>query len=958
MEAVKQTVAQNFGGGAHQAISESQQFALEQVPSLTGKIAVITGGSEGIGYACSHTMLTHDIKKLFILSVSKEVIDGAVNAVKEEMGQEAAEKMVWLQCDLSDWKKAKETADTIASQTDRIDIMINNAARGIMTYQTTDFGVDRHMALNHMGHVILNSHLLPTMKKTASEGNTVRIVMLASNAHQATPSDCKFESLDELNQDLGPNGQYGRSKLAAILYARYLGRHLTQAHPNILANATHPGFVDTKMSTQDIHEPYPLGGYAMSVGMAPLKKDIFMGAVSTMFAATKTSKSGEYLCPPAVPESGNRIGIMNVLKLQKKYPQFQQNEIFSFQDAFRKLDIEDKGYIDEATVIKATQQSERQPYDVVRQALKEVELDSSRRVELDDYVDLLSKVRGASPTQNRMSTGRSRGFSNAADGNGGAPSPGHQSKSSVSGKIQVQGSSANVTHTINEDERTEFTRHINAVLAGDPDIGNRLPFPTDTFEMFDECKDGLVLAKLINDSVPDTIDERVLNRAGKKIKSLNQFHMTENNNIVINSAKGIGCSVVNIGSGDIIEVREHLILGLIWQIIRRGLLGKIDIKLHPELYRLLEDDETLEQFLRLPPEQILLRWFNYHLKNAKWDKRVTNFSSDVKEGDNYTVLLNQLAPDLCSRSPLQNRDLLQRAEQVLQNADKLSCRKFLSPQSLVAGNPKLNLAFVANLFNTHPGLDPITDEEKAQVEDFDAEGEREARVFTLWLNSLDVQPAVNSLFDDLTDGTILLQAYDKVVPGSVNWRHVNKRPTSGAELMRFKAVENTNYAIELGKQMRFSLVGVQGADITDAQRTLTLGLVWQLMRRDISETLSALAQRLGKTEISDNEMVKWANEQSHKGGKGSSIRSFKDQAIGSGVFLLDVLNGMRSSYVDYDLVTSGRTDDEAYANAKLAISIARKMGATIWLVPEDICQVRSRLVVTFIGSLMATYEKM
>ena len=583
---------------------------------------------------------------------------------------------------------------------------------------------------------------------------------------------------------------------------------------------------------------------------------------------------------------------------------------------------------------------------------------------------LISKVRGGqAPTQAPMASGRVRGLSNAVDKRP-ASSSGHQSKSSVGGRIQVQGSSANVTHTINEDERTEFTRHINAVLAGDPDIGNRLPFPTDTFEMFDECKDGLVLAKLINDSVPDTIDERVLNRPGKKIKTLNAFHMTENNNIVINSAKGIGCSVVNIGSGDIIEVREHLILGLIWQIIRRGLLGKIDIKLHPELYRLLEDDETLEQFLRLPPEQILLRWFNYHLKNAKWDKRylslfhgiflakinfrVTNFSTDVKEGDNYTVLLNQLAPDLCSRSPLQTRDLLQRAEQVLQNADRLDCRKFLSPSSLVAGNPKLNLAFVANLFNTHPGLDPITEEEKLQVEDFDAEGEREARVFTLWLNSLDVQPAVNSLFDDLRDGSILLQAYDKVIPGSVNWRHVNKPPASGGELMRFKAVENTNYAIELGKQMHFSLVGVQGADITDGQRTLTLGLVWQLMRRDISETLSALAQRLGKREISDAEMVKWANEQSKKGGRNSSIRSFKDQAIGSGVFLLDVLNGMKSSYVDYDLVTTGRNDEEAYANAKLAISIARKMGATIWLVPEDICQVRSRLVVTFIGEYPTT----
>ncbi|KXJ90869.1 calponin homology domain-containing protein [Microdochium bolleyi] len=654
---------------------------------------------------------------------------------------------------------------------------------------------------------------------------------------------------------------------------------------------------------------------------------------------------------------------MNVIKLQRKFPQFQQGDIFSLTDAFHKLDVDDKGYIDEATAIKATQQSERQPYDVVRQALKEVELDSSRRVELEDYVGLIAKLRDSSPAQQRMNTGGAKpvvtpGVVSQRTGGAGGGAPGHASKGSV-GKIQVQGSNANITHTINEDERTEFTRHINAVLAGDPDIGSRLPFPTDTFEMFDDCKDGLVLAKLINDSVPDTIDERVLNVAGRKIKTLNAFHMTENNNIVIESAKGIGCSVVNIGSGDIIEVREHLILGLIWQIIRRGLLGKIDIKLHPELYRLLLEDETLEQFLRLPPEQILLRWFNYHLKAAGWHRTVNNFSSDVKDGENYTVLLAQIGSEYgCTRSPLQTSDLLQRAEQVLDNSDKLGCRKFLTPTSLVAGNPKLNLAFVANLFNTHPCLEPITEEEKQEVEDFDAEGEREARVFTLWLNSLDVQPAVVSFFDDLRDGTLLLQAYDKVIKGSVNWRHVNKRPASGNEVMRFKAVENTNYAIELGKQNGFSLVGIQGADITDGQKTLTLGLVWQLMRRDITITLSALAQKLGKREMTDAEMVKWANDMSRKGGRNSSVRSMKDPALASGVFLLDVLNGMKSSYVDYDLVTDGRTDEDAYLNAKLSISIARKMGATIWLVPEDICAVRSRLITTFIGSLMATSEKL
>lgn len=329
---------------------------------------------------------------------------------------------------------------------------------------------------------------------------------------------------------------------------------------------------------------------------------------------------------------------------------------------------------------------------------------------------------------------------------------------------------------------------------------------------------------------------------------------------------------------------------------------------------------------------------------------VKNFSSDVKDGENYSVLLAQIGPEYgVTRAPLQKQDLHERAEAVLQEADKLGCRKFLTPKSLVAGNPKLNLAFVANLFNNHPALDPITEEEKLEVEDFDAEGEREARVFTLWLNSLDVQPAVVSFFDDLRDGSILLQAYEKVIPGSVNPRHVNKRPAHGGEMSRFKAVENTNYAIELGKQNGFSLVGIQGADITDGQRTLTLGLVWQLMRKDITVTLSSLAQKLGKREITDSEMVRWANDMSRKGGRNSSIRSFKDPSIGSGIFLLDVLNGMKSSYVDYDLVTSGQTDEDAYLNAKLSISIARKLGATIWLVPEDICQVRSRLITTFIG---------
>jgi NAD(P)-dependent dehydrogenase (short-subunit alcohol dehydrogenase family) len=171
---------------------------------LSGKVAVVTGGSEGIGYGCTHTLLSKNISKLFILSVSKEVVDGAMNAVAQELGQDKADRTKWIQCDLTDWNRVAEVSKEIKDSTDRLDILINNAARGIMTYQLTDYGVDRHMALNHMGHVILTSRLLPLLKKTASQSDKVRIVNTTSNAHQNAPKDTKFNSLDDLNQDLGP----------------------------------------------------------------------------------------------------------------------------------------------------------------------------------------------------------------------------------------------------------------------------------------------------------------------------------------------------------------------------------------------------------------------------------------------------------------------------------------------------------------------------------------------------------------------------------------------------------------------------------------------------------------------------------------------------------------------------------------------------------------------------------
>lgn len=80
----------------------------------------------GIGYACSYHLLKNNIQKVFILSVSKEVVDGARDAIAKDLGEEAADRTRWVQCDLADWNKVAEVSKQIRQETDRLDILINN----------------------------------------------------------------------------------------------------------------------------------------------------------------------------------------------------------------------------------------------------------------------------------------------------------------------------------------------------------------------------------------------------------------------------------------------------------------------------------------------------------------------------------------------------------------------------------------------------------------------------------------------------------------------------------------------------------------------------------------------------------------------------------------------------------------------------------------------------------------
>ncbi|KAI1493549.1 retinol dehydrogenase 12 [Biscogniauxia mediterranea] len=236
MNTIKNTLGENLGGKA-QSLS-THQFSLDDVPDLSGKVAVVTGGSEGIGYACTHTLLQHGIAQRAALGP-----DAAA----------AAARTRWIQCDLADWpggqgRRRRDQAGRLAPG----DILINNAGRGAMSFELTDYGVDRHMAVNH-----------------------------TSNAHAAAaPGDVRFGSWA---------GTWGRAE-RAVRAQQAGGDPVGAAH------------------REDIYDAYPRAGVG-HVGLEPPQEDGLPGPPrpSCRYAATCATESGLYICPTAVPEEGSAL---------------------------------------------------------------------------------------------------------------------------------------------------------------------------------------------------------------------------------------------------------------------------------------------------------------------------------------------------------------------------------------------------------------------------------------------------------------------------------------------------------------------------------------------------------------------------------------------------------------------------------------------------------------------------
>ena len=261
--------------------------------SLNNKTVVISGATNGIGKAAAIELAKENPKMLFTYR-NQELADNLLAEIKD-LSTNAEVHAV--HCDFSSQDSIRKCATKIIDLCTNIDVLINNAGVVNTSYQETGDGIENTFAVNHLGYFLFTNLLINKMK---GEEET-RIISVSSAAHSFV-KEMQWEDINFKNNFRQGLRVYGQSKLANLLFTRYLAIKLST--DNISVNAIHPGGVNTSLGSQNkawyskplrlILRPFfrsPLKGAESIIYLAAKQND---GVTGEYFFDSKIAKSSTY----------------------------------------------------------------------------------------------------------------------------------------------------------------------------------------------------------------------------------------------------------------------------------------------------------------------------------------------------------------------------------------------------------------------------------------------------------------------------------------------------------------------------------------------------------------------------------------------------------------------------------------------------------------------------------------
>ena len=203
---------------------------------MHGKTCLITGGSDGIGYAAARELAQLGATVLIVGRNAMKTAT-AVERIIEETDNGAVR---YLLADLSSLGDVRRLAAQVKEGIPRLDVLVNNAGAIFLSHRRSVDGIEMTFALNHLGHFLLTTLLLDLLRDSAP----ARVVNVSSGAHFSA-ANFRLEDLPRPGSNGGYRA-YGRSKLCNILFTYELARRLEGS--GVTVNALHPGLVRTNIA--------------------------------------------------------------------------------------------------------------------------------------------------------------------------------------------------------------------------------------------------------------------------------------------------------------------------------------------------------------------------------------------------------------------------------------------------------------------------------------------------------------------------------------------------------------------------------------------------------------------------------------------------------------------------------------------------------------------------------------